>query len=260
MADLPFPSSSSAAGAPAQALSSSSSPSSGHNPQRPSAAPSSSAPQPAPRVRRRNRLITSCLECRRRKLKCDKTQPCGNCTRFQRDCVFLAPALDPAARLKLAEIKEKMGTLERTLEEDVARRAMSPGAAPATPGMQEDSEKEGGGKGNEDEEDSAPEDERNLEAGRYTTEDAAYLSDADDELVDLGIQMGKMRMTERIGGFVRPKFSEEVSIDVIGLAWKAECADFFCFSPSLRTYWRVWELMPLHEETSWVIKHRAMAI
>src|ERR1700753_1973561 len=78
----------------------------------------------ASKIRRRNRLITSCLECRRRKLKCDKSHPCSNCTKFTRDCVFLAPALDPASQLKLAEIKEKMGTLERTLEEDVARRAL----------------------------------------------------------------------------------------------------------------------------------------
>lgn len=67
-----------------------------------------------PRIRRRNRLITSCLECRRRKLKCDKLQPCTNCTKFQRDCVFLAPALDPLGQAKLAEVKEKMGMLERT--------------------------------------------------------------------------------------------------------------------------------------------------
>src|SRR4051812_37097422 len=31
---------------------------------------------PQQKIRRRNRLITSCLECRRRKLKCDKTHPC----------------------------------------------------------------------------------------------------------------------------------------------------------------------------------------
>lgn len=33
-------------------------------------------PNSTPRVRRRNRMITSCLECRRRKLKCDKSHPC----------------------------------------------------------------------------------------------------------------------------------------------------------------------------------------
>lgn len=72
--------------------------------------PSTSA---VPRIRRRNRMITSCLECRRRKLKCNKAHPCSNCQKFQRDCVFIAPALDQASQLKLQEIKEKVGSLER---------------------------------------------------------------------------------------------------------------------------------------------------
>src|SRR5690348_13081839 len=71
-----------------------------------------------PRIRRRNRLITSCLECRRRKLKCDKQQPCTNCTKFARPCLFIAQGSDPQAQAKLAEVKEKMGMLERTLEEN----------------------------------------------------------------------------------------------------------------------------------------------
>jgi hypothetical protein len=77
----------------------------------------------APRIRRRNRMITSCLECRRRKLKCNKSSPCTNCLKFNRDCVFLAPALDQASQLKLTEIKEKVGSLERLLERDVAKSA-----------------------------------------------------------------------------------------------------------------------------------------
>lgn len=57
-------------------------------------------------------MITSCLECRRRKLKCNKGDPCTNCTKFGRECVFLAPALDQASQLKLTEIKEKVGSCE----------------------------------------------------------------------------------------------------------------------------------------------------
>lgn len=158
-----------------------------------------------PKIRRRNRLITSCLECRRRKLKCDKTHPCTNCTKFVRDCVFLAPALDAASQLKLNEIKEKMGTLERTLEEDVARknrasssRSSNSGALPA--GVESNSE-----------DDEPPEDEKNLEPTPLAVNDAAYYEDVDDDVTDLGVLIGKMRLTERIGGFVRPKFAEEVS-------------------------------------------------
>jgi len=145
-------------------------------------------------------MITSCLECRRRKLKCDKSHPCTNCSKFARDCVFLAPALDSASQLKLTEIKEKMGSLERVLEQDVARKAgprrgMLPGS------------------GDQDEVDLAmePEDEKDLEPTPLAVVDAAYDDDADNDLLDLGIKMGKLRLTERVGGFFRPKVSEEVS-------------------------------------------------
>lgn len=160
---------------------------------------------PAGRIRRRNRMITSCLECRRRKLKCDKSHPCTNCTKNARDCVFLAPALDQASQLKLTEIKEKVGSLERLLERDVARSA-----AQAANSSQLDRALP------DDAEDDLPgaEDEKDLEATPLAVGDAVYDDDADaagDELLDLGIQIGRMRITERIGGFFRPKISEEVS-------------------------------------------------
>jgi hypothetical protein len=43
--------------------------------------------------------------------------------------------------------------------------------------------------------------------------DLTYEDDADgaDDMIDLGIQIGKMRITERIGGLSRPRISEEVS-------------------------------------------------
>ncbi|KAL2064811.1 hypothetical protein VTL71DRAFT_3951 [Oculimacula yallundae] len=158
---------------------------------------------PPPRIRRRNRMITSCLECRRRKLKCNKSHPCTNCVKFQRDCVFLAPALDQASQLKLTEIKEKVGSLERLLERDVAKSSgqtstSSPSQERALP---------------DDADDDLPanEDEENLEPTPLAVVDAAYEVDGeDDDLLDLGIQLGKMRITERIGGFFRPKISEEL--------------------------------------------------
>ncbi|KAJ9647026.1 hypothetical protein H2199_002012 [Coniosporium tulheliwenetii] len=149
---------------------------------------SASAP---PRIRRRNRLITSCLECRRRKLKCDKQNPCTNCTKFGRDCLFLAPALDPAAQLRLAEMKEKIGSLERSLEEDVARRPSVSKSKPSInlPGL-EDAD-------SADEDD--PEDERDLEPTPMAIADTAYSQEADDDIMDLGIALGKMRITEKLG-------------------------------------------------------------
>jgi hypothetical protein len=40
---------------------------------------------------------------------------------------------------------------------------------------------------------------------------AYYEDDNNDEVVDLGISMGKLRLNGRVGGFVRPRFHEEVS-------------------------------------------------
>ncbi|KAF2000396.1 hypothetical protein P154DRAFT_522586 [Amniculicola lignicola CBS 123094] len=164
------------------------------------------------RVRRRNRLITSCLECRRRKLKCDKSSPCTNCIKFNRACHFLGHSLDPVGQAKLAEVKEKMGMLERTLEDDVARRteksrsgsASASGSALSPPNLDPE-------QAYSDQED-LPEDERDLEVTTLAVEDAAYYEGEDnDEIVDLGIQMGRMRINERIGGFVRPRFTDELA-------------------------------------------------
>ena len=155
---------------------------------------SASASKP---IRRRMRMITSCLECRRRKLKCNKSQPCSNCIRFNRDCVYLGPKLDEASQLRLTEIKEKVGSLERQLERDVAKSTTK--AAFQQRILADDVE------GEYDE-------ERDLEITPMVALDLTYEDDADgtDDIIDLGIQVGRMRITERIGGLNRPRLSEEV--------------------------------------------------
>ncbi|KAL8951331.1 MAG: hypothetical protein Q9222_002696 [Ikaeria aurantiellina] len=165
----------------------------------PTSAPAVTGPS---RVRRRNRMITSCLECRRRKLKCDKSHPCTNCTKNSRDCVFLAPALDSASQLRLTEIKEKMGSLERVLEQDVARKGVKQKLWKAEPDI--------------DQVDFAPEpeDEKDLEPTPLAVSDAVYDDDADDDLADLGFAMGRMRLSDRIGGFFRPKMAEELTVSL----------------------------------------------
>jgi hypothetical protein len=104
--------------------------------------------------------------------------------------------------------------LERTLEDDIARRSMHSKtlgaasatglmAAPVLPGQEEAH--------SEEEEEEDEEDVKGLDMGGLATEDAAYYEDeGNDDIVDLGIQMGRLRITERVGGFVRPRFSEEV--------------------------------------------------
>lgn len=120
--------------------------------------------------------------------------PCGNCQRFQRDCLYIAPALDTAAQQKLAEIKDRLGDLEETLERDVARRAAAkPGSDHASiiPKIEaEDDEYDG----------LSADDDQDPEPSPLGMFDQVYDNDADDGLMDLGIQLGKLRMSDRVGG------------------------------------------------------------
>ncbi|KAI1432387.1 hypothetical protein GGR50DRAFT_697083 [Xylaria sp. CBS 124048] len=155
-------------------------------------------------IRRRNRMINSCLECRKRKLKCSKTSPtCANCNNASRDCLYIGPRLDEASQLRLAEIKEKQGTLERQLERDVAKSTTSKST------LQQ--------RILADEVEDEYDDGRDLEATPLVALDLTYEDDADsgaDDMIDLGIQIGKMRITERIGGLSRPRISEEISAGI----------------------------------------------
>src|ERR1700761_3306866 len=96
-----------------------------------------------------------------------------------------------------------MGTLERTLEEDVARGSLGE-RGDSHSGLNLSSES------SDEDESPGPEDEKNLEPTPLAFIDAAYYEDADDDTMDLGVQIGKMRITERLGGFVRPKIAFEV--------------------------------------------------
>ncbi|KAF1831379.1 hypothetical protein BDW02DRAFT_505413 [Decorospora gaudefroyi] len=56
----------------------------------------------------------SCVTCRRRKVKCDKKNPCSNCVRARIDCVFPGPGRAPRKSRKPpdAELLERLRRLE----------------------------------------------------------------------------------------------------------------------------------------------------
>ncbi|KAK6842437.1 hypothetical protein PG987_003297 [Apiospora arundinis] len=171
--------------------------------------PNSRGPAGLKPIRRRNRMINSCLECRKRKLKCSKTSPsCVNCLKAARDCLYIGPRLDEASQLRLAEIKEKQGSLERQLERDVAKSAAATTQRTAL-GQRILADEIG---------DDDADEERYLESTPLAALDLTYEDDADgaDDMIDLGIQIGKMRITERIGGLSRPRISEEISAGLSG--------------------------------------------
>ncbi|KAI3400448.1 hypothetical protein diail_3069 [Diaporthe ilicicola] len=180
------------------------------------AAAASTVGSPKP-IRRRMRMITSCLECRRRKLKCNKSNPCINCLKFSRDCLYLGPKLDEASQLRLTEIKEKVGSLERQLERDVAKSGSR--------GFHQQRILADDVEGEFDE-------ERELEITPMVALDLTYEDDADgtDDIMDLGVQVGKMRLTEKIGGMNRPRISEEIQA---GLSTGAQQLGTNSFPPNL---------------------------
>ena len=133
--------------------------------------------------------------------------------------------------MKLTEIKEKMGSLERVLEQDVAKRKELPVRKKQSP-RKSSVDLPGENESSTDSEDAGPEDEKNLEPTPLAVMDAAFEDDTNDDIVDLGIRMGKLRyagmlvapnsdclpwrrLTERIGGFFRPKMTEEVFPQVL---------------------------------------------
>ncbi|KAL8754338.1 MAG: hypothetical protein Q9199_004409 [Rusavskia elegans] len=147
--------------------------------------------QHAPKSRRRQRVINSCFECRRRKLRCSKTYPCYNCSRFSRNCLFVAfqhPQAPAAARAE-AKSDGSASYPSRISDDDDARLYFPNAGAPSGPS-------DGGGPPPE------PISEVML--------DAMFDADAEDDLMDLGLQIGRLCITERLGGIFRPGLSSEL--------------------------------------------------
>ncbi|KAH6639679.1 fungal-specific transcription factor domain-containing protein [Boeremia exigua] len=60
----------------------------------------------------------SCITCRRRKVKCDKKQPCSNCARARIECIFPGPGRAPRKSRKPpdAELLERLRRLEGVVQ------------------------------------------------------------------------------------------------------------------------------------------------
>lgn len=63
----------------------------------------------------------SCYSCNRKKVRCDKRQPCSACVRAGRDCAY--PVAGPRVRRTKKTIMEGMATRISSLEKSVATTA-----------------------------------------------------------------------------------------------------------------------------------------
>lgn len=133
--------------------------------------------QHQPKHRRRQRVINSCYECRKRKMRCSKTFPCYNCSRFDRHCVFIA-AQNPDMRAPTTHsTSDTSATQSHTSDDDDARLyfplAYTAGASPFVGDGQTPN----------------PDTEQMY--------DSLYDADAEDDLMDLGLQIGRLCISER---------------------------------------------------------------
>ena len=60
----------------------------------------------------------SCVTCRKRKVKCDKKQPCSNCTRAKIECIFPGPGRAPRKSRKPpdGELMDRLKRLEGVVQ------------------------------------------------------------------------------------------------------------------------------------------------
>ena len=146
----------------------------------------------------RGRAIKSCLECRRRKMRCSRSQPCQNCSRFSRTCVYLPYPDWPST--SSPEAQRPSSQRVSGLREDLTHAPTNP-----IPRIRSDQR--------------APltHTASDIETDRHAKHDGFYDVDADDDTLDLGLQIGRLRITERVGDFFRPQVASEVSLIICHL-------------------------------------------
>lgn len=81
------------------------------------------------------RTPPSCVECRRRKSKCDRSQPCRNCSRFGRLCSYEKISRTPLTRKHLTDVEDELARTRARLRqyERVVRAGEQNEEQPTTP-------------------------------------------------------------------------------------------------------------------------------
>ena len=164
----------------------------------PRARPVTSAAPNSPRTEesqgyRRGRAIRSCLECRRRKMRCNRSRPCQNCNRFCRDCVYLPFPEWPSGA-------SSSGKGEGALQSPAhgGGRAPPPFNNNQTPSYVQPSPFTSTNHGYDPE--------------MLAKHDGVYENDADDDSLDMALQIGRLTITAKVGNLFRPHVASQVSI------------------------------------------------
>lgn len=131
-----------------------------------------------------------------------------NCRSQNRQCIYISSSEtnDTQLRRKLTEMKDARDSLEKKVllgkVEDQATRQKQLQRLSGAP----IASLEGDVGGHGDESDV----EGYLEPTPLAIPDAAYAEDDSEEVNDLGVSLGKIRLGERVGGLFRPRIGDEV--------------------------------------------------
>ena len=163
----------------------------------PKARPVTSAPPISPRAEdsqgyRRGRAIRSCLECRRRKMRCNRSRPCQNCNRFCRDCVYLPFPEWPsgASNSDRAQVNLQSPVQGGGRAFPLFDSTQHPGYVQPSPPTNHD---------------------HGYNPHTLAKHDTTYDTDPDDDFLDVALQIGRLSITERLGGYCRPHVASQVS-------------------------------------------------
>lgn len=108
---------------------------------------STASPQPGPSADGSQKPF-SCLVCRQRKVKCNRSWPCQNCTRAQIDCEYVSPVRGKRART--AAPREGLHAKMRRYENLLKTRGVSLDDDKETPTVVSDAASQKSRAGNDD--------------------------------------------------------------------------------------------------------------
>lgn len=156
------------------------------------------APPSSPRAEdsqgfRRGRAIRSCLECRRRKMRCNRSRPCQNCNRFLRDCVYLPFPEWPSGAPNNPRVEPN---LHSPVQGD--GRAFPPFGPNHRFDYVQPSPFTNHGPG--------------YESNTLIKQERSCDTEADDDVLDVALQVGRLSITEKLGGYFKPHVATQVSI------------------------------------------------
>ena len=164
----------------------------------PRARPVTSAPPTSPRVEenqgyRRGRAIRSCMECRRRKMRCNRSRPCQNCNRFCRECVYLPFPEWPSGTSQNAKGSFSLQTPVQGGGRLFPSFDSNPHSGHAQPSLFTNHD-------------------YGYDLDTLAKHDRPYDVDADDDVLDVTLQIGRLSVTENLGAAFRPHVASQVSI------------------------------------------------